>query len=107
MAGNAGSRANFVSNLTQFCIDNNLDGGDLDWEPVSSGADKNNYSQLVQDLHDSFLPHDLKLTVAVASTGSEIRAWAIEYVDWLNIMAYDMGYPHSTYTAAVAALSYW
>jgi GH18 family chitinase len=106
MASAPTSRANFVAKLTQYCIDNNLNGADLDWEPVGE-PNKDYYSQLVKDLRDSFTPHHLKLTVAVTADGQEIRPWAIQYVDWLNIMAYDMGYPHSTLDGAIQALNNW
>ncbi len=107
MAGNTTARANFVSNLTQYCLDNALDGVDIDWEPVSSSADRNKYTTLIQDLKTALAPHALTLSIAVAAWGSEFNVAAISSIDWINIMAYDMGVPHSSYANAVSALSHW
>ena len=107
MAADADARANFGANLLQFCIDYELDGVDLDWEPVSTDTDRNNYSLLVQELDDVLEPEGLLLTVAVASFGSELRSWAFDSLDWIGVMAYDMGTPHSTFEDSVAALEHW
>ncbi len=107
MAANATSRANFISNLTQFCLDNNLDGADLDWEPVSTSTDRNNYTTLIQELKASLASHGLILTVALAGWGSEINTAAIGSIDWVNIMAYDMGMPHSSFDGAISTLNHW
>ncbi len=107
MAGNATSRANFVANLTQYCLDNALDGVDIDWEPVSNAADRNRYTTLIQDLKTALSPHSLTLSIAVAAWGSEFNVAAIPSIDWINIMAYDMGIPHSSYANAVSTLSHW
>jgi hypothetical protein len=108
MTGNSVARANFVANLKQFCLDYNLDGVDLDWEPVSSETDKNNYSLLVEELYDEFEPLGLILTVSVYALGEELTPEAINYVDWLNIMAYNDTSPHhSTFDLAVASLNHW
>ncbi len=108
MAADPNTCAAFVENLKQYCLNYNLQGADLDWEPVSSEPDKDNYSQLVQELNNSFDAHGLMLTVAVTPDGNELRPWAIEHVDWLNIMAYDNTPPHhSTFDFAVSALNHW
>ncbi|MCP4707547.1 MAG: hypothetical protein GY869_02890 [Planctomycetes bacterium] len=107
MAASAAARANFISNITQYCLTYNLDGVDLDWELAFSAEAKDNYSLLVQELSASLKPLGLLLTVAVYPLGSDIRAWAIEYVDWLNIMVYNFAWPHSTYANAVQSLDHW
>ena len=107
MAANADARANFGANLLQFCLDYELDGVDLDWEPVSTDTDRNNYSLLVQELDDLLEPEGLLLTVAVASFGSELRSWAFDSLDWIGVMAYDMGYPHSEFEESIGALEHW
>jgi GH18 family chitinase len=108
MAASPSARANFAANLKQYCLDYNLDGTDLDWEPVISETDKNNYSLLVEQVHNAFEPHGLILTVSVYAFGEDITPEAIGYVDWLNIMAYNDTPPnHSTFEFAVASLDYW
>jgi hypothetical protein len=107
MAANPVARGNFVWNVTQYCLDYGLDGVDLDWELAFSAEQKDNYSELVRELHNSLKPYGLRLTIAVYPLGSDIRPWAIEYVDWLNIMVYNFGYPHSTFEHAVWSLNHW
>jgi chitinase len=107
MATSPTARANFAANLIDFCADYNLDGVDLDWEPVLTDTDRDNYSFLVEELDAAFEAYDLLLTVAVASYGGELRAWAFDNVDWLNVMAYDMGYPHSEFEESIGALEHW
>jgi hypothetical protein len=89
MAADTVSRARFVTNIKQFCLDYNLDGVDLDWEPVSTEIDRNNYSLLIEELYNEFEPLGLILTVSVYAFGEEFTPEAINYLDWLNIMAYN------------------
>ena len=71
MAANPVSRKTFVENALKFCIDNSLDGFDLDWEPVSSSKDRTNYTSLIRELKTAFSPYNLSVSVAVASFGKE------------------------------------
>lgn len=110
MMANPAARAIFVSNVTQYCLDYNLDGVDLDFEVAFSDDDRDNFSEMVYELHESLKPYGLLLTIAVYPIGNsnvDIRPWAIEYVDWLNIMVYNFGYPHSTFVHAMRSLNYW
>jgi opacity protein-like surface antigen len=108
MAANLYARINFAARLAQYCLDYNLDGADLDWEPVSTETDKTNYSLLVGQVHDEFESLGLGLTVSVCAYGDEITPETIALVDWLNIMAYDNTPPHhSTFDSAVSALDHW
>lgn len=107
MAANPASRSSFISNLTQYCIDHNLDGVDLDWEPVSTIDDRNNYTLLIQELKPALTSHNLTLSVAVFALGNEFHSIAMKDIDWIHIMAYDMGTPHSSYFGAISALEHW
>jgi len=94
MTANPTARANFITNLKNYCLDYNLEGVDLDWEPVESETDRNNYSSLIQELYTEFQPLGLNVTVSVYAFGEEITPETIDYVDWLNIMAYNNTPPH-------------
>jgi hypothetical protein len=108
MAGNPAARENFVAKLTQYCLEHNLEGADLDWEPVYSEADRNSYSALARDLNQAFEPHALMLTIAVGAFEHEIVPQAIGCFDWLSVMAYDDTPPHhSTMDRATSSLSHW
>lgn len=107
VAASPATRAVLVGNLVQYCLTHNLDGIDLDWEPVSVASDKLNYTSLIQEIKTAMEPHSLILSVAVAAQGSEFYTSAISSVDSLHVMAYDLGTPHSLYEDALAALAHW
>lgn len=108
MAAIPTARATFAAQLRQYCLDHGLHGVDLDWEPVSRDVDRSNYSLLVQEIHDQFEPLGLILTISVFAFGNEILPDAIDYVDWVHIMAYDNTPPHhSSFELAVASCDYW
>ena len=75
-----------------------MDGIDIDWEYPGSGtagisfssADKENFTLLMRDVRQA-VGKDKLLTIATAATGRYYDFRAIEpYVDYVNIMAYDM-----------------
>lgn len=110
MASNSTSRANFVSNITQFCLNNEIQGVDMDWEQPNgfTSTDRTNYTTLLKELDESLSPHNLLLTMAGGTWSYEINREGRQYLDWLNIMAYDMGKPdHATMDDAYRALKWW
>ena len=101
MAADPNHRKKFCSNCSSAVRKYNLDGIDLDWEyPTSndagisaSPADKGNFTLLLKDLRDA-LGSNKYITMASASNADYID-WtsALPYLDWVNIMTYDMGKP--------------
>lgn len=95
------NRANFITNIRNFAIANNLQGVDLDFEGNGIIPNFNSFvTQLADDLH----AHSLKLSVAIARwQANAISAAAYNSVDYLNVMSYDHGSgtntpgPHSSY----------
>lgn len=107
MAENPVSRANFVTNIQDFIFTHNLDGVDIDWEPVDTEAKKDNLALLLSDLSGALKPNGKLVTVAVNAERVELRESTIDSLSWVNIMAYDMNWDnaeHSTFDDAVAAL---
>ncbi len=107
MAADPVARSSFAQKITQYCLDYGLDGVDLDWEQAYSDDDRHNYSVLVRELNGLLKAHDMLLTAAVYPVGDDLMPWAIEYVDWLNVMVYNFGHPHSTFQHAVRSLNHW
>ncbi|GAA3962133.1 hypothetical protein GCM10022278_20180 [Allohahella marinimesophila] len=109
LAANSSSRANFVSNIVNFVNQYGLDGVDIDWEYPNAGAEANNFRILMQDLNRALKPRGKLLTAAVTHNDwpGSVGSAVIEAVDFLNLMVYDLNYPHSTYQAAQAALTHW
>ncbi|MFP2926535.1 glycosyl hydrolase family 18 protein [Pyxidicoccus sp. 3LG] len=110
MAANAGARTNFVNTMVNFVNAAGLDGVDLDWEYPDPGASAANFGALVRELGAAMHSRGKLLTAAVVANGyygEGIPASSFADFDFINIMAYDGGQPHSTYDLAVNSLNYW
>lgn len=84
-----GSRDRFIANILRFCLDNDVDGVDYDWE-IGGGfspAQQALYSELVVETSDAFAPHGLTVSIDVYFR-DELDARGIAAVDWLQLMAY-------------------
>ena len=91
-------RERFAASALAIVKEYGLDGIDIDWEYPGSGtagisfssADKENFTLLMRDVRQA-VGKDKLLTIATAATGLYYDFRAIEpYVDYVNIMAYDM-----------------
>lgn len=94
-------RKAFVADCNRIVKEYNIDGIDLDWEyPTSSAAgissspnDKDNFTSLIKELRET-MGNDKLLTLASAYSARYYDFPAIEpYIDFVNIMTYDMGRP--------------
>lgn len=101
MAADENRRLSFADDCKRIVDEFGLDGIDIDWEyPTSdaagiscSPADKENYTLLMRDIREAIGPEKL-LTLASSFTARYIDFRAIApYIDFVNIMAYDMGKP--------------
>ena len=101
MAADDTHRKNFCNNCLAAVKKYNLDGIDLDWEyPTSNSAgisaskdDTKNFTKLLSDLR-SVLGNDKLITMASSSSAKYIDFKnCIQYMDFVNIMTYDMGKP--------------
>lgn len=98
-------RKKFSDSALEIVNKYGLDGIDIDWEyPVNGGwgvidskpEDKENYTLLLKELRET-LPKGCLLTIAAAANPAFIKEWTnfhdiVEYLDYINIMAYDFGY---------------
>lgn len=103
MASSQTNRKTFAQSVVQFLRTYGFDGLDLDWEypalPERGGKreDYNNYVLMTKELRSAFnaAPEDYTLTVAIAGSitklemGFDLKGLS-EYVDWFNLMAYDL-----------------
>lgn len=101
MAADPKLRKKFAKDCRRIVKEYDLDGIDIDWEyPTSSAAgissspeDKANFTLLMKDLRKA-LPKKTLLTMASISSASFVDFPAImKYLDFVNIMAYDMASP--------------
>ena len=99
MAASDENRKAFAADCRRICNEFGLDGIDIDWEyPTQNSAgissspqDTENFTLLMRDLRGAL---GKKLWLTLASVGSaqyiDFRS-CIQYLDMVNVMAYDMG----------------
>ena len=101
MAADEANRKAFVADCKRVVDDFNLDGIDMDWEyPTSSSSgissspeDMDNFTALMREIRE-ILGKDKLLTFASAANARYVDFKAVDpYVDFVNIMTYDMGMP--------------
>lgn len=113
LASSSSTIRTFVNNMISMCNTYDLDGVDIDWEyPDPWGSSAQNYANLMRELDSELHGRGLLLTAAVCALGSNadgVLGEVFNYVDFLNIMAYDGGDgpAHSPYSYAVDAMNYW
>lgn len=88
MAEDQDKREAYVHSLVQFCIENNLDGVDLDWEAYPTSVPEDDYLTLVNLMSDKLHENNLKFSVAVAASHQNLAAKFKNMVDQVNIMSY-------------------
>jgi chitinase len=111
MAASSTARTNFVNNLVTFVTNYGLDGVDIDWEyPNAGSSEATNYALMMSQLSTAMHDRGKLLTAAVAATayhGDGILSEVFGYVDFMVLMAYDGGEPHSSMAYAEGSLDYW
>lgn len=120
--GASTSRAQtFAKSVVDFCLLHNLDGVDIDWEPLITSS-SNSFTTLVRELRteiDNRAPQ-LQLSAAVFPEGfvgntgipnGGVTSASFQYMDYFNLMVYDYGTPdfasHSPADRAAFAVDYW
>lgn len=116
LANSPETRTTFTQETMDIVRKFNLDGVDIDWEyPNPIEPSSTNFVLLMKQLADSLHAANKKLTAAIVSFkdryGYGIKKEAFQYVDWMNIMAYDYknskNMSHSPYWLAVRSFDYW
>ncbi len=99
MAATSSTRKAFAKDCLRVVHEFDLDGIDIDWEYPSSNAagisaspdDTENFTKLIAAIRE-LLPEDMELTMASAATAEYVNfEEVIPYLDFVNIMTYDMG----------------
>ena len=108
MAASAEKRAQYVADITDFCVSEKLAGVDLDWEDYPQSIPQQDYEALCSDLSASL--HKQKLMFSVAATTYNVqRSLAVaNYTDYINLMIYDSfdsNDNQATYQQFVSALT--
>lgn len=107
VAADENKRKIFAQSCRDFCEQYGIDGIDIDWEfpgsnssgETSPSNEKNNYTLLMRDLREA-LGDDLLLTMASSSSpGYYDYPSIINYLDFVNVMTYDMASPPNHHSA--------
>ena len=105
-AHDSAARLKLVTGLRDYCVRNDFDGVDYDWEMPSSAQEQADYGSLIVETKDAFAPRGLLVTAAV--TGNQtLSARALAALDRVHLMAYDGPGEHSTYDFAVGEAQGW
>jgi chitinase len=117
MAETEKGRKAFINSTLKLVRTYGFDGVDLDWEyPDEDSPSADQYVELVKGLHTALHQENKELTAAVISYGKKgygIKNEAFDYLDWINLMAYDDDYgsddikAHSPYALAQKSIAYW
>lgn len=101
MARDAAKRTAFCQACKEHIDNYNLDGIDLDWEypgggPSTNGQSKDdpkNFVLVLKELRETI--GDTKIISYASSSSAKYMDWkgAMDYLDYVNVMTYDMGKP--------------
>ena len=99
MARDADKRTVFCKSVKSLLDEYGLDGVDIDWEyPTysaegtgASAADKGNFNLVLKELRETL--GTSKIISFASSSSAKYVDWpiAIQYIDYVNVMTYDMG----------------
>ena len=107
MSNDETRRKLFAQSCRAFCDEYGIDGIDIDWEfpgnnssgEASAADEKQNYTLLMRDLREA-LGDDLLLTMASSSSPDYYDyKGCIQYLDFVNVMTYDMASPPHHHSA--------
>jgi chitinase len=105
LAADPKARKNFIRQCVEFCEKYQFDGIDIDWEypgfAEHSGhsEDKQNFTQLLLELHQAAKAHEPPLLITIAAPAGPSHYQNMEvgvihqYLDWINLMGYDFHGP--------------
>ncbi len=101
----ATARAKFAGTMKDFCLQNGLDGVDIDWEYPGS-ADRANFLSMIQALRDSLNSSGKQLSLSIAVGGWLGSGYDINHLypllDWVGVMTYDY---HGSWTSNSGPIS--
>jgi len=110
LATSSTTRRVFVNNMIDLVNQYDLDGIDIDWEYPDIGISASKYTELMTELGIELRNRDKLLTAAVIAEGSLVQGVqpaVFDVVDFINIMAYDGGEPHSNYDWSINSFHLW
>lgn len=107
MASDPLKRKSFARDCARIVKESGLDGIDIDWEYPGSGLagissspdDRTNFTLLMRDLRASLGKRSLLTIASVCNAGYIDFKAVLPYLDYVNVMSYDMGTQHTHHAA--------
>lgn len=94
-AATPAARQKLATQLANYCVGNGLAGVDFDWE-FPANNEFQNYEEMMKVTREEFDKHGLLLTSAIGqSHHSKFTQGTWQYLDFVNVMAYDMNWASS------------
>ena len=100
MATDSTGRRQFISNLSDLCLNAGFNGADYDWEFPANSIENDAYGVLIAETRTEFNKNDLKISVAL-NVNQKLSSTACDALHRINIMSYDHGGYHYTYDQSV------
>ena len=94
------SRANLITNIKNFCLNNGLDGVDLDWEPYHGHVNDTHYGLLISELRVAFNKTNLEISSAINPTHTSLIE-AYSDADFIQLMTYGKHFDGNTQVSMV------
>ena len=101
MAPDQNLRQDFIHQLKNFCLLQDLDGVDFDWEFPQNREEVIAYERLLVETKAAFQQHRLLVTVAVGPH-MFMSSPIYEALDYIHLMSYDHSAQHSTYRESLS-----
>lgn len=79
-----------VDSVVQLVLDSGTDGADFDWEYPANSEEYALYSEFLIKVKAGLAPHGKMLSVALSPWGGSLSQQAIDAIDQLQLMAYDL-----------------
>jgi len=110
MAADPAKRATFIRQATDVCRDQDYDGLDIDWEFVSTSAEREDFTLLIKELSTALKGmNPARLLTMAAPAGDYYARWIDfetlhPYFDFIGFMTYDFHGPWSDHSGHNAPL---
>lgn len=99
------SRERFITNLLNICIENKLDGINMDFESMKT-EDRELYTQLIREMTPLFRQHGIKVSVDTYFVEYIDRKGVGEACDYVILMGYDQRGGWSSVAGSISEISW-
>jgi len=115
IAEDSGTTNNFVNNVVDFLEDYDLNGVEINWQTIDDDDESDNLEELLDELNEDLYEEGYFLSMTVTSGEDDSQADEVDndlfdYVDFVNVMAFDLSDEDDLYYTledAEDSIEYW